>query len=402
MDDGSVIAAYVLVALGISILVFYSLMNIVFSLVRVDEVESGDASAEDTVAVIIPVREDPSIFNVIPYYRALSYKNFTVIVVDDSDSSEFISRLLAECDGKPFTVLHRSPEMRHGRKGDAINYGLDWLHRNMPVRWVAIMDADHRPPVDFLTKAVVMAQGYDAVIGYQRHSVGAKGEFGEFYYYMNAVSIYSMLVRRKLGMAPIFTGSVGLFSYDFIYRYRFSENSITEDWDLSMRAIAEGDFNVFVSSKLYADCAVPEDAFWYVRQQIRWAKGNIYDFLRTRKNILTLGFRTSIGLLYQGLFFSQGLVIASSMVYTLFFMPPSAYASVTSIGMVFTAVWILSTLSWISLFYRGLKYVEGRTPSIPVLLYMVLDIYFMSFVYAYATILGVLGVKGWKVTRRRG
>ena len=73
------------------------------------------------VAVVVPVKDDPSILGSLPYLSNLSYPDLTVAIVDDSTNRTFESHLKAGCEKRGFVYLKR-PKGWKGRKGAAINY----------------------------------------------------------------------------------------------------------------------------------------------------------------------------------------------------------------------------------------------------------------------------------------
>lgn len=377
---------------------WFATMNLLLSYVRLPQPEARPPRGPlPEVAIIVPVKDDPSIFNSIPYYRSLIYPHYHVIIVDDSDSPQFVERLRSAVGSdERFILLHREPWQRRGRKGDALNFGLMAASRLSP-KYVVIMDADHRPPRNFLLKGVSLIGGHRALIGYQRHSVGAYDLFGKLYFYSQAASIRILRAKQALGMPPIFTGSVGMFDYATISKYMFDGGSITEDWELTLRMVIGGDFDAVVSDEFYADAAVPLNITWFVNQQLRWASGTINDFVRHLRGAARSGLRNFVGLAYNGLLFSQSLGIVFLLLTYLFFYRAG---SVTSLAA--TAVFAYLLASWVVTFTKASRDVEGRAPSLALVLYSILMTYFTSFVHSAGTVMGLLGMKGWKVTRRRG
>jgi len=357
---------------------------------------------DDKVIIIIPVRDDPSVLNSLPYYAKIDYPNFQVAIVDDSASEGFSELLRQTCDKYGFLHFVRPKELRKGRKGAAINYVLPLLEPYKP-KYVVIMDADHRPPRDFLKRAVSIIKKHpecNAVIGHQRHNLGTYGLFGRFYRASQAASIISNAGRHHAGMAGFFGGSVSIFEYDWIVKEKFDPTSITEDWEISLRGYINGTFRPYVTGQLYAECAIPEDIKWFFKQQVRWAEGNMADF---KKHFIALvksrhiGFKKKIGLIYQGLFYFPSIVILSSLAVTLSIQYLPFLLSV----LLNPLVQIVTLTGWFLTYAEGFK-IEGMKVTLSDVMFAFLMIYAIATVYAYATLKGLLfRTQGWTVTKRR-
>jgi len=357
---------------------------------------------DDKVIIIIPVRDDPSVLNSLPYYAKIDYPNFQVAVVDDSASEGFSELLRQTCDKYGFLHFVRPKELRKGRKGAAINYVLPLLEPYKP-DYVVIMDADHRPPRDFLKRAVSIIKKHpecNAVIGHQRHNLGTYGLFGRFYRASQATSIYINSARNEVGLGGIFTGSVSIFDYNWLSKEKFDHTSITEDWEISLRGYIKGTFRPYVTGQLYAECAIPQDIKWFFKQQVRWAEGNIADF---RKHFVSLiksrhiGFKKKIGLIYQGLFYFPSIVILSSLAVTLSIQ----YVPIFIPEIINVLVLSFISGSWLFPYIEGFK-IEGMRVTLSDVMFAFLMIYALAAVYAYATLKGLLiREQKWTVTRRR-
>ena len=107
------------------------------------------------VAVIFPVKDDPSIFHSIPYAKAQDYPgNYRVLVVDDSKDPD-LRRKIDEFADERCKELRRTKQT--GRKAGAINYALEYLRSSSP-GFVVVLDSDHRMPKDFLSRAVALIE----------------------------------------------------------------------------------------------------------------------------------------------------------------------------------------------------------------------------------------------------
>ncbi len=350
------------------------------------------------VAVLIPVKDDWSLFKALPSVLSLDYPNYQVVVVDDSRDPAFISHLEDEAQGQ-FVVLRRPQAI--GRKGGALNYALEWL-RATPPDYVAILDADHRPPPDFLRRAVqhLEVTGGPCVAGWQRHRIGDWGFFGKAYRVAHSACRVNLVSRERMGAAPIFTGSAALFRYPWLQARGFN-HSITEDWELSLRAYLGGDSIAF-REDLWVDGAIPQGIRWFIRQQMRWAEGTIRDLRYALPTLLrsSLPWQVKVGLIYQGFFWAQSLLAFLSLpLIALGLREGLAMPAALTVGLLG-----FYFVAWAGLIVRGALlegYSVGR--ALAVLGYSYLLMYLMLPFYAYASLRGLLLKQGqWQVTRRRG
>jgi len=253
------------------------------------------------VAIVVPVRDDPSIFNSLPYLEAQDYPDFTVLIVDDSEDSLFRAELDAHKTN--LTAVVRRDRVT-GRKAGALNFALGRL-ASRPPEYVVILDADHRPPRDFLARAVTAIEESraDCVSGYQKHDIGSTGFFGLFYRASQAATVMNYKARCDTGFGPVFSGSAAIFRYEWLRTAGFDETSVTEDWELSLRSHIQGGFRIVVREDLWVSAAVPVTIWDYLRQQLRWTEGATRDFRKHALPMLRsrIDVRSKVGLSYHGL-----------------------------------------------------------------------------------------------------
>src|SRR3989304_4255082 len=213
--DGPVLVVMILL---VGVFLFFGTLNLLLAIRFRPTPASPSLPNPERVAILVPVRDDVSIFNSLPYLRAIEYPDFEVVV---------------------------------------------------------ILDADHRPPPDFLARAVTAIEQTRAhcVCGYQKHDVGSHGLFGLFYRAGQAAGIRNLKARYDLGVGAFFGGGAAGFEYDWLRERGFDETSITEDWELSLRSYADGDFRIVIREDLWVSAAVPKHVGWLLRQTVRWAAG---------------------------------------------------------------------------------------------------------------------------------
>jgi cellulose synthase/poly-beta-1,6-N-acetylglucosamine synthase-like glycosyltransferase len=389
-----------LLALGLEgFIAFFATLNLVFVLKFRPVSRVKPAPNPKSVAVIVPVRDDPSIFNSLPYLKALRYEGeLRVVVMDDSKDPSFRERLDRAVGGIVSVIRRPAPV---GKKAGAINYALDVFRRSRP-GFAIIFDADHRPPPDFVSRAVTLIErkGVKCVVGYQKHSIGSGGPFGLFYRLSQAMGIISMRSRSDLDLAPIFGGSCTIFDFAWLDSVRFDETSITEDWELTLRGYVEAGLTVEANEDLYAEAAVPQDLGWFFRQQMRWYEGTISDFLKHARKVAKSGelsLRQKVGLYYNGLMYLQALAVLVSI----FLVAERTGAFPTWVG-IFVSVY--AALSYIMLFARAAMLEQvGWLRSAGAVFVGFLFTYVLSVVMSYAVVKAILvRPKDWTVTKRRG
>ena len=385
-------------AVDLFLLCFASL-NLAFVLKYESSPKSELVPNPKDVAVIIPVKDDPSLFNSIPYAKNQDYPgNSRVLVVDDSLDEGLKKRIDSLADEK-CTILRRDSKV--GRKAGAINFALEAL-RAAPPSFVVVLDSDHRMPKDFLSRAVALIEKkkVKCVVGYQKHSIGSFGPFGVFYRLSQAMGIITMKSRSTLGLAPIFGGSCSIFDYAWLDSARFDETSVTEDWELTIRGYLEAGLTLVVREDLYADAAVPQNLKWFFRQQARWYEGTISDFLKHGLRIpgsKSLTRRQKAGLYYSGLMYFQAIAVVFSLLVLL-----SHAGSLFAWFGLGTA--IFSGVSYVSLVIRAAVLENvGIISTAGAVVFGFAVVYVLAFVMSYTIVRAVLfRPSGWDVTRRRG
>jgi len=348
------------------------------------------------IVVLVPVRDDPSIFNSYPYLKAMDYPDYTICIVDDSLDPNFKGNLGTLCDDKTFIL--RRPDHK-GRKSGALNFALDTIS-NINPKYVVIFDADHRPTTDFLKKAVnvIEISKVNCVCGYQKHDIGRHDLFGKFYEASQAAGIINFQGRNQLGLATIFGGGCGIFEYQWLKKKKFDVTSITEDWELSLRGYLQKDFSILIRNDLFAHAAIPRNYKWFITQQLRWSEGTISDFRKHFKSFLRaeISWKTRLGIIFQGFYYTSAWAVLLSWILLLFkqtMMMPLTLGLLMFYGG-----------SWAYTYWKGAQ-LEGFSPTLTIkcLLLGFAVSHLMTPIYCYSTLRGViLRRTDWIVTRRRG
>ncbi len=388
----------VLFLLLLGVFLFYGTINLLLELKFRPTPLGPPHPNPERVAIIVPIKDDPSIFNSVPYLRAIDYPRHEVVIIDDSKDPAFRNRIDALAGGQ--VRILRRPTTRGG-KGTALNFALESLKQHPP-KFVVILDADHRPPPDFLAKAVTAIEDTKAhcVVGYQRHDIGSHGLFGLAYRAGVATAIRNLKARYDLRFGAFFPGAAAIFDYEWLSARGFDETSITEDWELSFRSHSEGNFRIVVREDLWVSAAVPKNLWGLVEQHKRWIAGTTRDFRKNARQLLhaRIPIRTKIGLASQGLSGIQALSfllfwIVLTPIFPLRLNPLPSLAILGFLG-----------VAWGWPLYRGSRF-EGYNlrQIVAVLAYGFFCAYVLAPFGAYAFALGLVrNPTSRTVTKRRG
>ena len=395
--DSNSLGIVVFLAL-LSIFLFFGLFNFYFAW-RFRPSQPVDPKPNPVpVVVIVPVRDDPSIFGSLPFLRGLDYPDYRVVIIDDSADPRFLENLTRQADSK-IEVDHRS--VAKGRKAGALNHGLESMSINPP-EYVVILDADHRPPPDFLLRAVTLIEQTkaDCVCGYQKHDIGDDGFFGIFYRATSGYAFRNLKSQHDLGYGAFYAGAASIFRYDWLRKMGFDETSVTEDWELALRAYAQGNARFVIREDLWVSAAVPWNLAWLLRQQVRWIQGLTRDFRRYARQILNsnLTSKAKLGMFYQGLIGLQGpTFLILWLVMPLLF--PMQLPLLATLGLL-----VFLGFSWGWPISQGARFEGYGIRKIAMTLaFALLTVYVVAPLGTYAFFSGLFTTpSSWRVTRRRG
>lgn len=250
------------------------------------------------VDVFIPVcGEDPEIVEAtVAAAVALRGADIRVSVLDDGSSPEIES--LAARYGAGYL---RRPE-RRGAKAGNINDALARTDREL----VAVFDCDHVPDPRFL----------EATLGYFDDQRVAFVQTPQYYANAGRGGVAAAaFAQQALFFGPIARGKDGLGAMfccgtNVVFRRTalesvggFPEESVTEDFELSIRLHEQGWTSAYVSEVLAAGLG-PEDMASYVSQQFRWARGCVSSLPRIFRARLPTKVRVQYAL--SSMFFLSG------------------------------------------------------------------------------------------------
>jgi cellulose synthase/poly-beta-1,6-N-acetylglucosamine synthase-like glycosyltransferase len=250
--------------------------------------DSKDSVNAPLISIHVPLyNEERVVDRLMEALTTLDYPNYEVIVVDDSTDST-TEKLKKWSKNSRVKIVHR--DSRRGFKGGALNTALE--HMSEDAKYVVVFDADFIPPKDILWRflqefenSVKRGDSFEiwrrkntivAVQGYQWHILNAS----ENWITRSVTAEYAgnYLVERffseNLPGVKMIAGSVFMIRADILRRYGWRE-SLTEDWDLTLRLYRDG-YKVSYTPFVAAPAECPSTIMALMRQRARWAEGHTY------------------------------------------------------------------------------------------------------------------------------
>jgi cellulose synthase/poly-beta-1,6-N-acetylglucosamine synthase-like glycosyltransferase len=238
---------------------------------------------------------------------ALEYKNYEVVVVDDS--TDETAEILKTWEGRPrFKIVHRPS--REGFKGGALQVALQ--HTDPQAEFVIVWDADVVPFADSIHTYLphffngnVNGNGNGrtrnggaqpppqlrplvaAVQSYQWHVLNKSESW--LTEAVRAEYAGSYMVERPfqeaIGSLKMVAGTAYMIRADILREIGWGR-SLTEDWELTLRLYARGLKVVYTPyAETPAECAATFGRL--ARQRMRWAEGHSYNVRRMFGEIMS-------------------------------------------------------------------------------------------------------------------
>jgi cellulose synthase/poly-beta-1,6-N-acetylglucosamine synthase-like glycosyltransferase len=242
-----------------------------------------DVFPEFKISVHVPCyAEPPDVVNVtLDALAHQRYSNFEVLVIDNNTKDEKLWHpVQRHCEelGSQFRFFHVDP--LSGAKAGALNFAL--MHTDPQVDLIAVVDADYRADVSFLSSLVgYFADDQLAFVqtqhdyrdwennGYLR---GCYGEYRAMY--------ASYMISRSERNAALTTGTMCLIRRQALESVGgWAEWCSTEDSELAIRLHAAGFSGIYLA-ETYGRGLIPEDFAGYKRQRFRWIYGPTQEFRR--------------------------------------------------------------------------------------------------------------------------
>jgi cellulose synthase/poly-beta-1,6-N-acetylglucosamine synthase-like glycosyltransferase len=258
-------------------------------------------------AVLVPGHdEEGAIGDTLRALDALDYPPDRVDVVVIADNCSDATAAIARAAGA--IVLERTDPERRG-KGHALNWALDRLRETSDAEAIAFVDADCLPTPNLLRAADARLRGgavavqADYVVSNAEASATSALRYAAFALF-NRVR---PLGRERLGLSAGLVGTGMAFRRPVIERLRFDTASVTEDGELHLRLLEQGDRVAFVPEAAVLS-PMPTAAADTTAQQTRWEGGRV-EVLRTRRRgLLARGNRPLRAALFEEVVPPQALL----------------------------------------------------------------------------------------------
>ncbi|MGE5655415.1 MAG: glycosyltransferase [Actinomycetota bacterium] len=298
---------YILYLLAVTIIIFFSSLRLVEHLISLFASElpyatptsrskafSSKLSAKlNQFTVVIPAylpAEQDIILDTINYFLLLRLP-FKIILTYNTPYDLPIEKQFSKLPIQVFKVPGSQS------KAENINYIL----RQIKTKYVAIFDADHAPLPENFSKALYWLQnGYDIVQGTclpVPNSPLARFLSVEF----NQMYNINHIARPRLWNFAIFGGSNGYFKTKILKQLAFDHKMLTEDIDLSLRALLSK-MKIHFDRTIISYEKAPQNLKELWKQRTRWSQGWLQVSCKYAKVILCsdtrkFSWRQKIGLL---------------------------------------------------------------------------------------------------------
>lgn len=240
-----------------------------------------------------------------------------IIIGDDSDKSD-VSKLIDDFIIKYPDVLVSRRGSNKGFKPGNLNAMLNMSTGD----YILILDSDFLPNNDFLLKLVQPVIKNPNLSGVQAgwKIINVQKNFSTIMGggIVNVVHSILLPFMHKFTNHSILCGSGELVKKsDLIDLNGWTEGSLTEDVDYSLRLIAAGK-RIEYLGQLKISCEVPYTAMDLFRQQMRWAYGVVSAFLNHNKKLLKSRL-TKRRVKIATFLFSIGYLMIGLLLFTFFF-----------------------------------------------------------------------------------
>jgi cellulose synthase/poly-beta-1,6-N-acetylglucosamine synthase-like glycosyltransferase len=235
--------------------------------------------------------------NAIDYPRS----RLQVQVIDDSTdgTSRLAAQLVRQYRGTGLNIEHIQRHDRNGYKAGALQNAL----RSASGELIALFDADFCPPADYLYRTVPYLLADERLGAVQARWSHLNPDASPLTA-MQAIALdkhfaIDQPVRYRANLFPKFNGSAGIWRRACIEDAGgWEHDTLTEDLDLSMRAIFRG-WRFHYLLDVTAPAELPNTIAAFKSQQARWAKGTLQCLLKFAGRVATTREQTIAARLYQ-------------------------------------------------------------------------------------------------------
>ncbi|MEM1784736.1 MAG: glycosyltransferase, partial [Candidatus Bathyarchaeia archaeon] len=275
------------------------------------------------VSIIIPAHnEEKVISRSIEAAIEAEYPNKEIVVVDDGSNDGTYRIALQYAKKGKIKLLRR--DAASGSKAGALNYGLMFATGDI----IITVDADTILERDAIKEAVktLLEEGVSAVSGNVRVLSGEKGGINllvklQAYEYLLALEL-GRRFNSIIGTLLIISGAFGAFWRKYIESLgRYDLDTITEDFDVTVKMRKLNKKLVF-SEKAVAWTFVPETLRDWIRQRIRWTRGQAETLWKHRNVLLKQKFNIRFVLAVYDMIFMDVILLfirLAWLMYVIFF-----------------------------------------------------------------------------------
>ncbi|MEM2459591.1 MAG: glycosyltransferase family 2 protein, partial [Candidatus Bathyarchaeia archaeon] len=275
------------------------------------------------VSIIIPAHnEEKVISRSIEAAIEAEYPNKEIVVVDDGSTDGTYRIALQYAKKGKIKLLRR--DAASGSKAGALNYGLMFTTGDI----IITVDADTILERDAIKEAVktLLEEGVSAVSGNVRVLSGEKGGINllvklQAYEYLLALEL-GRRFNSIIGTLLIISGAFGAFWRKYIESLgRYDLDTITEDFDVTVKMRKLNKKLVF-SEKAVAWTFVPETLRDWIRQRIRWTRGQAETLWKHRNVLLKQKFNIRFVLAVYDMIFMDVILLfirLAWLMYVIFF-----------------------------------------------------------------------------------
>ncbi|MEM0481125.1 MAG: glycosyltransferase [Candidatus Aenigmatarchaeota archaeon] len=263
------------------------------------------------VSIHIPVYNDPIVKKCIEACLNLDYPKdkYEIIVADDSDD-EKTRKIIDEYKDK-VRIIRRNN--REGFKAGALNNALKYSKGEI----IVVFDSDSIPPKNFLKRVIPFFKDEKVALVQTKQVYWNKN--------MNIVSkfastlqsiYYNFLVKLDSYLNLTFcAGSSVAIRREILEKYKWNEESVTEDADLSLKIFIDGYKTIYLDN-VKTKSEVPFNLFHFLKQQARWTFGITRAFLDNFIDLLSSKNLNFIQKIYLTLRFSISFISIFILTFT--------------------------------------------------------------------------------------
>jgi len=255
---------YLLYIFTVFTIVYCAIMRLIEHLAALSKAEENKTDEAEKFTVIIPAylpAEKDLIIDTIKYLLNL---NFPLDIILAYNTPEYLN-VEKRLKNLPITVV-RVPNSKS--KAENINYILP----KIKTKYTAIFDADHQPLAANFSKALYkLKNGYDIVQGTCLPTIDSplskflSVEFNQMYN-------INHIARPRIWEFAIFGGSNGYFKTEILQKIAFDSGMLTEDIDLSIRALLSN-HKIYFDRSIISYEKAPTNIKELWKQRTRWSQG---------------------------------------------------------------------------------------------------------------------------------